>query len=51
MPARMIIAMLVVLLISIPACTQDVNSELIEAAQNGETEKVRELLEAGATQM
>ena len=44
MPARMITAMLAALLISIPAIAQDVNSQLIEAAKNGETEKVRALL-------
>ncbi len=40
MPARMILAMLVALLIPLTACTQDVvqdvNSELMEAAEDGE---------------
>lgn len=35
------------LLISIPAYTPDVNSQLIEAAKNGQTERVKALLEAG----
>ena len=48
MPARMIPAMLVALLISIPAIAQDINSELKVAAQNGQAEKVQALLEAGA---
>ena len=48
MPARMIIAMLLALLISIPAFAQDVNAQLIEAAQNGQAEEVQALLEGGA---
>ena len=48
MPARMITAMLLALLIPVPAYAQDVNSQLIEAAKNGQTEKVKTLLEAGA---
>ena len=48
MPARMIIAVLVALLIPIPAYTQDIISQLIEAARNGRAEKVQALLEAGA---
>ena len=48
MPDRMILAMLVALLISIPAFAQDVNAQLIEAAQNGQAEKVQALLEGGA---
>ena len=44
MPARMIIAMLVALLMPLSSCVQDVNSELIEAAKDGQTDKVRELL-------
>ena len=48
MPARMITAMLVVMLTPAPAYAQDVNSQLIEAAQNGQAEKVQALLESGA---
>ena len=48
MPARMITAILLALLISIPAYAQDVDSQLIEAAQNGQAEEVQALLEGGA---
>lgn len=48
MPARMIVVMLVALLISIPAIAQDIDSQLIEAAKNGQAEKVQALLEVGA---
>ena len=48
MPAKMIIAMLVALLMPVPAFAQDVFSQLIEAARNGQTEKVQALLESGA---
>ncbi|MDA2938760.1 ankyrin repeat domain-containing protein, partial [Acidobacteria bacterium AH-259-A15] len=48
MPTRMIIAMMLALLNPIPACARDVNSELIEAARNGQTEKIQALLRAGA---
>ena len=56
MPARMIIALLVVLLGSLTTCTQqevnpgpqDVNSELIEAIRYGQAETVQGLLDAGA---
>ncbi len=43
-----IISALLVILISFPAFAQDVNSELIEAAENGQTERVKSLLAAGA---
>jgi len=39
---------LLIVLISVPAWTRDFNSELIEAAENGQTEKVKSLLAAGA---
>ncbi|MDA2935117.1 ankyrin repeat domain-containing protein [Acidobacteria bacterium AH-259-D05] len=48
MPNRSIIAILLALLIPIPAYAQDVNSQLIEAATNGQAEKVQALLQAGA---
>ncbi|MCH7804350.1 MAG: ankyrin repeat domain-containing protein [Acidobacteria bacterium] len=48
MPARMIIAMLLALLISTPAIAQDINSQLIEAAKNGDTVSIKALLDAGA---
>ena len=48
MPSRMITAVLVALLIPIPAIAQDINSELIEAAKNGDTVSIKALLEAGA---
>ncbi len=44
----MIIALLLVFLIPIPAIAQDINSELIEAAKNGDTVSIKALLEAGA---
>ena len=48
MLSKTIIAMLLALLIPFTAYAQDVNSELIEAAKNGQTEKVKALLDAGA---
>jgi len=49
MPNKSIIALWLALLIPILACTQEVNSQLIEAAKNGETEKVRAALDSGAS--
>ncbi len=46
MPARMMPAMLLALLISIPAIAQDINSQLIEAAKKGDTVNIKALLEA-----
>ncbi len=48
MPLRTLIVMILALLISPTACTRDVHAELIEAAQNGQTEKISALLAAGA---
>ena len=48
MLSKTIIAMLLALLIPFTAYAQDVNSELIEAAKNGQTEKVQASLDAGA---
>lgn len=48
MPNKVIFAILLALLIPIPAFAQDINSQLIEAAKNGQTEKVRALLKGGA---
>lgn len=48
MPHKTIITILLALLIPIPAYAQDVNAQLIKAAQNGQAEKVQALLEAGA---
>ncbi len=36
------------LLVPIPAYSQDLDSQLLEAAEDGETEKVKALLESGA---
>ncbi|MDA2929700.1 ankyrin repeat domain-containing protein [Acidobacteria bacterium AH-259-O06] len=47
MPNKTIITILLGLLIPIPAFAQDVNTQLIKAAQDGQTEEVRSLLEAG----
>jgi len=49
MPNKSIIALWSALLIPILACTQEANSQLIEAAKNGETEKVRAALDSGAS--
>ena len=43
-----LIAIVLVLLVPIPAYTQDLNSGLVEAAKNGEIERVQALLNAGA---
>ena len=48
MPNKAIFTMFVALLTLVPACRQDVNAELLEAAGNGQTERVRSLLDAGA---
>ena len=48
MPNKTIFALFVAFLTLVPACRQDVNSELLEAAKNGQTERVRGLLDAGA---
>lgn len=48
MSNRKLIAALVVLFIPLPGYAQDLNSELIETAKNGQTVKVRSLLGAGA---
>ncbi len=48
MPARMITAMFMALLISIPAYAQDIDLQLIEAAKKGDTVSIKALLEAGA---
>ncbi len=45
---KSMISMLVAMLIPLTACTQDVNSQLMEATRGGQTERVQELLEAGA---
>ena len=45
---KSMISMLVAMLIPLTACTQVVNSQLMEAARGGQTERVQELLEAGA---
>ncbi len=39
---------LLIVLVSVPAFTRDVNSELIEAAMEGQTERVKSLLADGA---
>jgi len=48
MPKKSIIIILLALLISIPAYAQSFEAQLIEAAANGQTERVKALLEAGA---
>ena len=49
MAARMILGLLVALFMpSAAAFTQDINSQLIEAAENSQSERVISLLNAGA---
>ncbi len=48
MTNKKLIPMFVAFLTLVPACTQDVNLELLDAAKNGRTERVKELLDAGA---
>ncbi len=48
MPSKTIRAMFLAFFLLVPACTQDVESELLEAARNGQTERVRDLLDGGA---
>ena len=49
MPNKAAIALMVALLVSsLTACTQDVNSQLIEAGRKGETRNIEGLLAAGA---
>ena len=49
MPSKAAIALMVALLTSsLTACTQDVNSQLIEAGKKGETTNIEGLLAAGA---
>jgi hypothetical protein len=42
------IAILVACLALIPACRQDIRTELLEAAKSGQSEQVKKLLDAGA---
>ena len=48
MPIRTIVNLLFPLVVGLSSCTQDVNSQLIEAARNDQTESIQALLEAGA---
>ncbi len=48
MTTRIISSAFLVMLISVPAFTQDVNSQLIEAGRKGETRNIEGLLAAGA---
>ncbi len=48
MPKKSSIIILLALRISIPANSQSFDAQLIEAAANGQTERVKALLEAGA---
>ena len=41
-------ALLLAFITLIPACRQDVRTELLEAARNGQSERVQSLLDAGA---
>ncbi len=45
---KSMISMLVAMLLPLTACTQDVNSQLLDATRGGQSERVQELLEAGA---
>jgi len=46
MANKAISAVLLVLVMPLTACMQDVDSDLIDAAKNGQTERVKVLLEA-----
>ncbi len=48
MTTRIISSAFLMMLISVPALTQDANTQLIEAGEKGETRKIEELLAAGA---
>ncbi len=48
MSTRIISSAFLMMLISVPALTQDVNSQLIEAGKKGETRNIKGLLGAGA---
>lgn len=48
MPNKSIIAILVALLIPIPVYAQDLDLQLVEAAERGQTERVKSLLDSGA---
>jgi len=48
MSTRIISSAFLMMLISVPAFTQDVNSQLIEAGKKGETRNIKGLLAAGA---
>ncbi len=48
MTTRIISSAFLMMLISVPALTQDVNSQLIEAGKKGETRNIKGLLAAGA---
>ncbi len=48
MTTRIISSALLVMLLSVPAFSQDANTQLIEAGKKGETRNIEELLAAGA---
>ncbi len=48
MTTRIISSAFLMMLISVPAFSQDVNTQLIEAGEKGETSKIEALLAAGA---
>ena len=48
MTTKIISPAFLIMLISVPALTQDANTQLIEAGEKGETRKIEELLAAGA---
>jgi hypothetical protein len=43
MPIRTIVSLLFPLVVGLSSCTQDVNSQLIEAARNDQTESIQAL--------
>ena len=48
MPSKTTLTLFVALFSLIPACSQNVNAELLEAAKSGRTERIKGLLDAGA---
>ena len=48
MPTKTLVGLACTLLLSLASCTQDLNSQFMEAVENGETESIQALLKAGA---
>ncbi len=46
MPTKTLVGLACTLLLSLASCTQDLNSQFMEAVENGETESIQALLKA-----